>query len=125
LKGQISIEYTFAFLAWVLVCVGLAYAISPYVSLLTSQYLLFSETAATQSISEVAGSDLDGLKLLKGHYNLEGNFTFNNTVASFKFSGGEAIVKSVVPYSYADTIRKGDKMIIKNQDGEIRVIRVP
>ena len=124
MKAQLSIEYIFTVLAWIIVCTTFAYSLSPYVSAFAYESNLLSQSTYTESFKEMGSYDLDGLKSLKGHYALAGNFTFNNTIASLRTSQGETVSKSPAAYSYADSIITGDRMLVKTQDGLISVVKV-
>ncbi len=123
-KGQMSIEYVFAAFMWIIICSLVAYAVNWPLSALTSQNSMRSYSAVAGSISGIADSDVDGMRYFYGHYRVDGNFTFNNTSASLQVGGEEYIASSAANYTYSDLIQRGDKLLIKNQDGKALAVKV-
>ena len=123
-KGQMSIEYVFAAFMWIIICSLIAYAVNWPLSAFTSQNLMRSYSAVSGSISSIADSDVDGMRYLYGHYRVEGNFSFNNTSASLQVGGEEYIASSAANYTYSDLLQRGDKLLLKNQDGKALAVKV-
>jgi uncharacterized protein (UPF0333 family) len=124
LRGQTSLEYVFAMFFWVIVCTTIAYAVSPYITALSSQFSIAANTAALQSISEVADSGLEGLRFSYTHAETGGNFSFNNTISSLQTGSGKAIMGSSHRYNYSDHFEPGDRMLIRIRDGDVLVVEV-
>lgn len=124
MRAQLSVEYIFAVFAWVLVCTTVAYLANGYFSAFSSSSLELVQTARLLEMSEVAGSDLEGMKFLQGNYLLDGNLSFNNSISSLKTKEGEYLGSSAIRYAYSDEIPKGSKFLIKNIGGEAVVAKV-
>ena len=124
MKGQISLEYAFTAIMWTLVCTAVAFSIAPGVASFSSQSLFRAQASEALAIGEIASCDVDGLKVLRLHHRLAGNFTFNNTSATFAANDEEFIADFPVSYDYGDEISQGDLMLIKAQGGRAVVAKV-
>jgi hypothetical protein len=124
LKGQISLEYAFAVVMWTIVCTAIAFSIAPSVASFSSQSLFRAQASEALAVGEIASSDVDGLKVLRLHHRLAGNFTFNNTSATFVANKEEFIADFPTSYDYGDEISQGDTMLIKTQGDRAVVAKV-
>ena len=124
MKGQMSLEYVFAAFMWIIICTAVAYSINFHLAALTSQNSFRAYSAAAGYIAGIAASDVDGMRHLYGHYRIDGNLSFNNTSVSLRIGDDESIASSMANYTYSDLIRRGDKLLIKNQDGKALAVEV-
>ncbi len=124
LKAQVALEYIFAFLMWLFICSIIYFALNPYIVTLTAQYTLVGYSETVQGINEVALSDVDGLRYIYVHQNINNTLSFNNTIAVLHTENRDIIIPSHVAYLYAEDFHRGDKFLIKNQDGEILIPKV-
>ncbi len=76
-----------------------------------------------QEVSEIAGSDLDGLKYLHSGPEPGDNLTFNNTLASIFSSREEHIASSWLTYN-PSAVPSGGRFVIKNVGGKAVVSEV-
>ncbi|MFH0817774.1 MAG: hypothetical protein V1909_04020 [Candidatus Micrarchaeota archaeon] len=124
MKAQMSLEYVFAVFMWVLVCTAVAYAISPYVSVFSSQSLIRAYSAAAQSAEWIAASDVDGLRYVYKHNRIDGNLTFSNTSIVLKVGKNEVMAESLTNYTYSDVITRGDNVLIRSEGGSALAVKV-
>lgn len=124
MRGQLSLEYAFAVLAWIVICLLISQFINSYLSLFTYQQSMASYSSTAGFVSELAASDIDGFRYAYTYLDFDKNLTFNNTIASIRLSSGEIIARSPTNYTYADSFKQGDDILIKNQDGRILMVKV-
>ncbi|MFH1470554.1 MAG: hypothetical protein ABIF01_02295 [Candidatus Micrarchaeota archaeon] len=124
MRAQVAIEYVFAVFMWLFVCTAVSYAISPYISALASQSSLRAYSSQSAWLGGIGSSDVDGLRFAYRHTRVDGNLSFNNTSVVLATKGDESIADYAANYSYSDLIERGDKVLLRIQDGTQVAVKV-
>lgn len=124
MRAQIALEYIAAFLTWIIVCAVMTFMLNSYVSTLSLESEIMSYSATVQKLNEIAASDTDGMRYQYGHNRINNTISFNNSIASIHTRDRDILHPSPVSYAFSEDFHLGDTMLIKNQDGQVIIVRL-